>query len=151
MYNIFSLVHMACRKESISDKTARIYARVLTRFAEFMYIYMVYMLLYFFLALLTIVDSTDAANVSWLVCGLLYVVQLSCSLPLVKSIYCIYAHIVLMIILGSGKSVKEFRYRVSAYGLWLIGLALFLYKSFWFMGLFFSLILRIPLNVSFSL
>jgi hypothetical protein len=44
------------------------YARVLSRFAEYMYIYLIYMLLYLLTAMCTAAELANAMNTAWLVC-----------------------------------------------------------------------------------
>lgn len=56
--------------KAVSDKTARMYARVLSRFAEYMYIYLIYMLLYLLTAMCTAVEIAGAMNTAWLVCSI---------------------------------------------------------------------------------
>lgn len=52
----------------MSERTARLYTRILTRFLEFVYIYIVYCLLTFFMSCVFIADVVHEADSGWLVC-----------------------------------------------------------------------------------
>jgi uncharacterized RDD family membrane protein YckC len=53
----------------MSQNTARTYARILTRFVEYLFIYAVYTLIFVLATMTVIADICGAANRSWLVRG----------------------------------------------------------------------------------
>lgn len=53
---------------TFSPATARVYARILARFVEYMFVYIIYVLMFLLNGMATIADISDSANGSWMVC-----------------------------------------------------------------------------------
>jgi hypothetical protein len=53
---------------TFSPQTARVYARILVRFIEYMFVYAIYVLLFLLNGFVSIAEFANSVNGSWMVC-----------------------------------------------------------------------------------